>query len=135
MHIERRVPICFFDLPKRIVLLGTQSFGKGSVQTIVPLKDGSALKLTIAKYYTPAGESIQARGIVPDIVVEYTKPVITDKNGSRQIREKDLEGHIKGEKEAERNEKADKEIKDLKKDNQLKNAIDLLRNWNIFKEI
>jgi len=120
---------------KRAVLLGTQSFGKGSVQTIVPLKDGSALKLTIAKYYTPAGESIQARGIVPDIVVEYTKPVITDKNGSRQIREKDLEGHIKGEKEAERNEKADKEIKDLKKDNQLKNAIDLLRNWNIFKEI
>ncbi len=122
---------------KRAILLGSQTFGKGSVQTIVPLKDGSALKLTIAKYYTPAGESIQARGIVPDIAVEYTKPATTDKDGSRQIREKDLKGHIKGEKEEEEegDGEAGKEIENLKKDNQLKNAIDLLRNWDIFKEI
>ena len=120
---------------KRAVLLGTQTFGKGSVQTIVPLKDGSALKLTIAKYYTPAGESIQARGIVPDIAVEYTKPVTTGKDESRQIREKDLEGHIKGEEEEEKDGKTGKEMEDLKKDNQLKNAIDLLKNWDVFKEI
>lgn len=122
---------------KRAILLGEQTFGKGSVQTIVPLKDGSALKLTIAKYYTPAGESIQARGIVPDIVVEYIKPVVTDEGNLKQIREKDLKGHIKGEKEEEEEEdgEAGKEIENLKKDNQLKNAIDLLRNWDIFKEI
>jgi len=120
---------------KRAILLGNQSFGKGSVQTIVPMKDGSALKLTIAKYYTPAGESIQARGIVPDIVVEYIKPVITGKDETRQIREKDLKGHIKGENEDEKDGETGKEIEDLKKDNQLKNAIDLLRNWDIFKEI
>ncbi|MEA3487162.1 MAG: S41 family peptidase [Thermodesulfobacteriota bacterium] len=122
---------------KRAILLGNQSFGKGSVQTIVPLKDGSALKLTIAKYYTPAGESIQARGIVPDIVVEYIKPAATGKDETIQIREKDLKGHIKGEKEEEEegDGEAGKEIENLKKDNQLKNAIDLLRNWDIFKEI
>jgi len=120
---------------KRAILLGSQTFGKGSVQTIVPLKDGSALKLTIAKYYTPAGESIQARGIVPDIVVEYIKPVTTGKNESRQIREEDLKGHIKGEKEKEEDGKTGKEMEDLEKDNQLKNAIDLLRSWDVFKEI
>ena len=114
------------------MLLGTQTFGKGSVQTIVPLKDGSALKLTIARYYTPAGESIQARGIVPDIVVKYAKPVVTGKDEPRRIREKDLKGHIKGE---EGEKKVGKEMETLKKDNQLKNAIDLLRNWDIFKEI
>jgi carboxyl-terminal processing protease len=54
----------------RAAILGTQSFGKGSVQTVIPLDDGSALKLTIARYYTPGGRSIQGRGITPDMVVE-----------------------------------------------------------------
>ncbi|MBW2599105.1 MAG: S41 family peptidase [Deltaproteobacteria bacterium] len=120
---------------KRAILLGTQTFGKGIVQTIVPLKDGSALKLTIARYYTPAGECIQARGIVPDIVVEYVKPAITGKDQSRQIREKDLKGHIESEKEEVKGDKTDKEMIDLRKDNQLKSAIDLLRSWDIFKKI
>ena len=122
---------------KKAILLGAQSFGKGSVQTIVPLKGGSALKLTVAKYYTPAGESIQARGIVPDIVVEYIKPVVTDEGKLKQIREKDLKGHIKGEKEEEKEGDGEtgKEMEDLKKDNQLKSAIDLLRSWDIFKKI
>ena len=117
--------------------MGTQTFGKGSVQTIVPLKDGSALKLTIAKYYTPDGGSIQARGIIPDIVVEYVKPVAADEDKLKQIREKDLKGHIKGEKEEEKEEDGEtgKEMEDLKKDNQLKSAIDLLRSWDIFKKI
>lgn len=121
---------------KRAVLLGTQTFGKGSVQTVVPLKDGSALKLTVAKYYTPAGESIQAKGITPDIAVEYIKPVVTGKGESQRIREKDLEGHIKGEEEVEQDVSIiGEETENLKKDNQLKNAIDLLRNWDIFKKI
>lgn len=120
---------------KRAILLGTRTFGKGSVQTVVPLKDGSALKLTIAKYYTPDGKSIQARGIVPDIVVEYAKPAVADEDRLKQIREKDLRGHIEGEKEEARDDKADKEIKDLRKDNQLESAIGLLKSWDIFKKI
>ena len=119
----------------KAILLGNKSFGKGSVQTIVPMKDGSALKLTIAKYYTPAGESVQARGIVPDIVVEYIKPVATDKDKPIRIREKDLNGHIKNGEEEANDGEAGKEMEDLKKDNQLRNAIDLLRNWDIFKKI
>ncbi len=120
---------------KRAILLGTQTFGKGSVQTIVPLKDGSALKLTIAKYYTPDGESIQAKGIMPDIVVQYVSPVAEDENKPKQIREKDLEGHIEGEEEKGPDEKAKKQMVDLKKDNQLKSAIDLLKSWYVFKEM
>ncbi|MBW2558786.1 MAG: S41 family peptidase, partial [Deltaproteobacteria bacterium] len=122
---------------ERAILLGTQTFGKGSVQTIVPTKDGSALKLTIARYYTPAGESIQAKGIIPDIVVEYAKPVaaVVDEGKPKQLREKDLEGHIEGEKEEARDDNADKEMEALRMDNQLKSAIDLLRSWNIFKKI
>jgi len=122
---------------KRAILLGTQTFGKGSVQTIVPLNDGSALKLTIAKYYTPNGESIQAKGVAPDIVVEYVKPVVDTKDKPKQIREKDLEGHIEGEKgEGDGiDEKTGREMADLKKDNQLKSAIDLLRTWEVFKKM
>ena len=55
-------------------MLGTQSFGKGSVQTIIPLSDGSGLRLTTAKYYTPNGRSIHGKGITPDIIVEAPKP-------------------------------------------------------------
>ena len=120
---------------KRAILMGARSFGKGSVQTIVPLKDGSALKLTIARYYTPDGESIQAKGIVPDIVVEYVKPALDEKDKPKRIREKDLEGHIESEKEEGTDEKADKEMADLKKDNQLKSSIDLLRSWDVFKRM
>ncbi len=120
---------------KRAILLGTRTFGKGSVQTIVPLEDGSAVKLTIAKYYTPDGESIQARGIIPDVVIEYIKPVVTDGDNLKQVREKDLEGHIEGEKDEGRDDRADNEMKDLRNDNQLKSAIDLLRSWDIFKKI
>ena len=72
---------------KRAVILGTQSFGKGSVQTIIPLTDGSAVRLTTSKYYKPSGRSIQAKGIEPDIVVEANTPQM-------HIKEKDLEGHL-----------------------------------------
>jgi len=121
---------------KRAILLGTQTFGKGSVQTIVPLDDGSALKLTIAKYYTPDGESIQAKGITPDIVVEYVEPV-PKAQGKKpaHLREKDLEGHIEGEQEGGMDEKTAKDMADLRKDNQLNSAIDLLKSWDVFKKM
>lgn len=120
---------------KRAILLGTRTFGKGSVQTIVPLEDGSALKLTIAKYYTPDGKSIQATGIAPDIVVEYVEPADNAEGRPKQIREKDLEGHIEGEKEETADEKAGQEWTDLRKDNQLKSAIDMLKSWDVFKKM
>ncbi|MBF0628986.1 MAG: S41 family peptidase [Magnetococcales bacterium] len=76
---------------RRAVIMGTQSFGKGSVQTIIPLNDGSGLRLTTAQYYTPNGRSIQAKGIVPDIVVEED---LKDKKGQPRPKEADLKGHL-----------------------------------------
>lgn len=88
---------------KRAVILGTKSFGKGSVQSVVKLGDGSGLKLTIARYYTPSGKSIQADGIQPDIEVEdvdqetYNKSILKQKSP----REKDISGHLLSDKEKE----------------------------------
>ncbi|MDT3668750.1 MAG: S41 family peptidase [Aromatoleum sp.] len=81
---------------KRAVVMGTQTFGKGSVQTILPLNSSTAIKLTTARYYTPNGRSIQAKGIEPDIVVEETT------NGSsRRLREADLERHLGNDRDPE----------------------------------
>ena len=76
---------------KRAVVMGTTSFGKGSVQTVLPLPGNTAIKLTTARYFTPSGRSIQATGIVPDIVVEESA------NGSSSqqfLREADLQNHL-----------------------------------------
>jgi carboxyl-terminal processing protease len=124
----------------RGILVGTQTFGKGSVQTIIPLKDGSGLRLTTARYYTPNGRSIQAKGIVPDIIVKPSKPeeekeVLIPKLPT----ERDLERHLmdveKGApKEKEKSKK--EEVKEKKPvDNQLERALDLLKSWDIFKNI
>ncbi len=84
---------------KRAIIVGTKTFGKGSVQTIIPLPDGSAVRLTTAKYYTPAGRSIQADGINPDIVVEND---LTRTKGEKYtpIKEKDLDRHLEGAKKS-----------------------------------
>jgi carboxyl-terminal processing protease len=99
---------------KRAVVMGTQTFGKGSVQTILPLSNKSAIKLTTARYYTPNGRSIQAKGIVPDIVVEETA-----NGGSRErLREADLDRHLSNDKdgkEAEKPVQAKKNGKDAEK--------------------
>jgi len=129
----------------RAVILGAQTFGKGSVQTVIPMEGGAALKLTTSKYYTPKGRSIQAEGITPDIVVKLIRPA-EEKNGTEEqqmrLRERDLQGHIKSLKEREakpedskKDPKAEtkKEVDDLDKDNQLKNAIDILKSWDILK--
>ncbi len=94
----------------RAIILGTQTFGKGSVQTIIPLSDGSALRLTTARYYTPSGRVIQENGIIPDIIVENPIPkrksapeeaqkteADREKEKMRRfLREKDLKQHLKG---------------------------------------
>lgn len=114
---------------ERALLVGTQTFGKGSVQAIIPLNDGSAIKLTTAKYYTPKGTSIQATGIDPDVIVEFEK---REENGeqkkNRIIREKDLEGHLAG----EEGKKEPGEAVTKPRDNQLQYAVDLLRSWDVF---
>src|SRR3954466_10049781 len=77
---------------KRAVIMGTQTFGKGSVQTILPLGNNTAIKLTTARYYTPNGRSIQAKGITPDIVVE--EATLTEGEAATRLREADLERHL-----------------------------------------
>jgi len=121
----------------RAVVIGTQTFGKGSVQSVVPLTDGSALRLTTAKYYTPKGISIQSTGITPDIVVKAE--IKNGGKGRPVIREKDLERHLKNgedieEKPSEPEEIIPMEI-DEKDDTQLQRAIDLLKTWKVFKEL
>jgi len=146
----------------RAILLGTQTFGKGSVQTILPLEDGSALRLTTARYYTPNGRSIQAKGIEPDIVVQNARDART--GHLKAIREKDIRHHLKGEEEEEAEKvpgagappPAEEGMKKMEKqgeekggkesappvlqgkpgedkDIQLERAVDLLKGWEIFK--
>ena len=85
---------------KRAIVMGTQSFGKGSVQTILPMNNGTAIKLTTARYYTPGGRSIQAKGIVPDIVVEEGTLSLSDPGFN--LREADLSHHLINPNEAEK---------------------------------
>jgi carboxyl-terminal processing protease len=128
---------------KRALILGTKTFGKGSVQSIIKLSDGSALRLTTARYYTPSGKSIQASGISPDIEIEYTQPPEEGKDGKKQpLREEDLKGHItndkpKGEETvAPDDTKQDKLAKLLiEKDNQIRYAMQLLQSWDVFSKI
>jgi carboxyl-terminal processing protease len=124
----------------RGILLGTQTFGKGSVQTIFPLKDGSGLRLTTARYLTPNGRSIQAKGIVPDIVVKPLQPEEEKVVPVPKLpMEKDLERHLidieKGlPKEKEKPKK--EEVKEKKPtDQQLDRALELLKSWEIFKKV
>jgi carboxyl-terminal processing protease len=121
----------------RGIILGTQTFGKGSVQTIFSLKDGSGLRLTTARYYTPSGRSIQAKGIVPDIIVKLSLPEEEKAAPTKQPMEKDLERHLNDVKEKEKPKVEVKEkVKEKKPiDNQLERALELLKSWEIFKNI
>jgi len=141
---------------KRALILGTASFGKGSVQTVEPLRDGYGLKLTIARYYTPSGRSIQAKGIEPDIIVNkrfMDKDEIS--NGVDRIKEKDLKNHLEanqgqlqddqtepGEKEEDKNKPkinipenrfSHLKVEQLLSDNQITRALDILLSYEIFK--
>jgi carboxyl-terminal processing protease len=144
---------------KQALILGTTSFGKGSVQSVEKLRDGYGLKLTIARYYTPSGRSIQAKGIQPDIIV---KRRFIDKEdmadiGEGFIKEKDLKNHLEAipekgrEKENERGKKEKKQKQQsidkarfmygqvkpeqLMTDNQVTRALDILLSYEIFKNV
>jgi carboxyl-terminal processing protease len=132
----------------RAVLVGERSFGKGSVQSVIPLPDGSAIKLTTALYYTPSGRSIQATGIVPDVPVEeFPLVAINQKEeekqaGLTQIFERDLKGHLnnggKGsskEKPGLQGEPSDVMQQRLQKDVVLQRALDLLRGVHAMEPI
>ncbi len=128
---------------KRALVLGTRTFGKGSVQTILPLGEGNALRLTTARYYTPSGRSIQLKGIKPDIELAFEPPdEKEEKERHRFMREEDLEHHMLNdslESEGKENEKANEEEKKVKelmeKDNQVRHALELLQTWNVFSSL
>ncbi|HJZ84981.1 MAG TPA: S41 family peptidase [Polyangia bacterium] len=120
---------------QRALLMGTQSFGKGSVQTVIELDDGSGLKLTIARYLTPSGRSIQEKGITPDVWVEQLKAeqlkaAVSDTDRHIQ-REQELPRHLKGE-TAGKGEAMGPAGTLLAGDFQLRTAVDYLRAWNNF---
>lgn len=142
---------------KRALILGTPSFGKGSVQTVETLRDGYGLKFTIARYYTPSGNSIQAEGIRPDVEVRHRyieAEDVDDENGL--LKEKDLKNHLeaypnaadegssdekeKKETDSEKNRKADYRygplsLERLQEDNQVMRALEILVGYDIFKGI
>jgi carboxyl-terminal processing protease len=137
---------------KRAVILGTRSFGKGSVQSVIPISNSSAIRLTTARYYTPSGLSIQARGIIPDIEVELAR-IEAVKGGN--VREEDLRGALDGAKagnesddavdtnnddatdaNGEDEEAATPEKLDQSKiDYQLARALDLIRGVAVFSAL
>ncbi len=137
---------------KRALIIGTVSFGKGSVQNVTNLRDGYGLKLTIARYYTPSGESIQAKGIEPDIVIEQviadSEKESSELKNSRRFKEKDLENHLDAEeKNDSAPEKSDKKeaddatvhrgvlsVEKLKADNQVSRALEILMGYNLLRQ-
>ncbi len=139
---------------KRALIIGTTSFGKGSVQAIETLREGYALKLTIARYFTPNGRSIQAKGVEPDIVVPHKIVEDEPDDKDRMLKEKDLTNHLdarpeekntkKPEKEKPKSEKENQRVKSrlspldadqLKKDSQVRRALDILISYDIFKKL
>jgi carboxyl-terminal processing protease len=130
---------------KRALVVGKSTFGKGSVQTILPLHEDAALRLTTARYYTPNGRSIQAKGIEPDIALDQTKD---GKDQFPTVREADLPGHLENQDERrapgsdddaslESTDDDDANIREgeLGKDPQLDRALDMLKHWQEFKAV
>jgi len=150
---------------KRALILGTTSFGKGSVQTVEQLRNGYGLKFTIARYYTPSGRSIQAKGVEPDIMVPYKKIDNTQVLQGRRVKESDLKNHLNAEPDTEDKKPADSKdgskdnakkeekdkndlptieedvdsdsliLKNLLSDNQVARALDILISYEIFKDL
>lgn len=123
---------------KRAIIVGTRSFGKGSVQTIIPLNGGNGIKLTTAKYYTPSGRSIQEKGIAPDVeVYQQSKSDANQKTSKEIIREENLKNHFAN--SGNESDETDKLIKPsvqktLDKDTQLKAAYNILKSLCLFSE-
>ena len=128
---------------KRAIILGTKSFGKGSVQSVIPLPGYGALRLTTALYYTPSGKSIQAEGIIPDIEVAQAKmELITGKESKLQISEASLKNHLINKTQVNSTEAKQDDIKNkaelwtklYEQDYQLARAVDLLKSIQILQK-
>lgn len=116
----------------RAIILGTRSFGKGSVQTVIPITDDRAVKITTALYYTPAGRSIQAQGIDPDIVIERVR--VTALKPGDQLTEADLRGHLKNDDgEFDSKSRGTAELGLHVKDSQLYEAINILKGMDFYR--
>lgn len=130
---------------KRAIIIGEKTFGKGSVQAVLPInKDRTEnIKLTIAKYYLPSGRTIQAKGVTPDVIA-YTGKVTEEKDSEFKIKEADLKKHLEGELEKVDGEKAKEDAKkddskiitkeQINKDNQLNTSIGILKSLIIFNK-
>ncbi len=130
----------------RAIIVGTVTFGKGSVQTIIPMPNGAGIRLTTARYYTPNGSSIQETGITPDVVVPFQEPAQEEnkqKMSSWEIREKDLPGHLRNtgsakkkqlKKKGQDSQERQKVEQRLARDNQLRTALIILKSLNIARE-
>jgi carboxyl-terminal processing protease len=125
---------------KRAVILGTKTFGKGSVQTVIPLSDGSGLRLTTAKYFTPKGRSIHGAGLMPDIVVELPKPEVAARPREDETRrpspapgDRPREQRI-GDQEGQGAEIGRREVADPAKDIQLQRAVEILKATRILEK-
>ena len=114
---------------KRAIIMGTQSFGKGSVQTILPISSKTAVKITTARYYTPNGRSIQAKGITPDRIVKERE--LSASLDNKMLKESDLKGHLKNTDKKKNENIREAQDKRLEKDYQLSEAINLLKGLNI----
>lgn len=112
---------------QRALILGVRTFGKGSVQSVIPLSDGSGLRLTTAYYYTPSGKNIHKHGIDPDVVVELK---VKEGEGHPVFREEDIDRHGRDKKEVEM---VPVNIKE-EDDTQLQRAIEILKSWRVFKK-
>ena len=120
---------------ERALIVGEKTFGKGSVQNVIPLPDGTGLKLTVALYYTPSGKSIQAEGIVPDFEVLWESPRKAEDNFS--VREKDLTRHLESDR-AKKNAQSVQNIESkelLENDNQLRVALQLVKSLPTIQKI
>ncbi|PXX93649.1 peptidase S41 [Marinobacter vulgaris] len=117
---------------QRAVVMGTQSFGKGSVQTVIPLDETHAIKMTTARYYTPDGRSIQAKGIKPDIEVKPAE--LTELDGQPFFTEADLSGHLEGRDEGQETTEEEAEATPENRDFQLRSALNLLKGLGILNK-
>ena len=138
---------------KRGIILGTKSFGKGSVQTVIPMRDGSALRLTTAKYYTPSGRTIHELGVIPDVVIEEEEVVAKKKDDDTNKKDKDIFEKIQEQEKKPENGKDPAAVTEttppvpapandedlnsitelLKKDNQLRAAVNLMKGISIYQ--
>jgi len=119
---------------KRAIILGEPTFGKGSVQTVIPVDGSTAVKLTTARYFTPSGRSIQAEGIDPDIVLGSIEVMAKAKSAVKQLKEADLARHLEGDDNGKDKESKDEEEKSLaEEDFQLNEALNLLKGLDIMQ--